>query len=34
MLSIMKHHGDGATCTLSQEIKSKALQINSGQQGN
>jgi len=33
MLSIMEYHGDGATCALSQEIKSKVLQINSGQQG-
>jgi len=33
MLSIMEHHGDGATRTLSQEIKSKVVQINSGQQG-
>jgi len=33
MLSIMEHHGDGSTHTLSQEIKSKVLQINSGQQG-
>ena len=33
MLSIMEHHGDGATSSLSQEIKIKVLQINSGQQG-
>ena len=31
MLSIMDHHGDGATRTLSQEMKSKLLRINSGQ---
>ena len=33
MLSIMEHHGDGATCTLSQEIQSRLLKINGGQQG-
>ena len=33
MISIMEHHGDGATHALSQEIQSRLLKINSGQQG-
>jgi len=33
MLSIMEIHGDGATQSLSCEIKSKLLKITSGQQG-
>jgi len=34
MLSIMEHHGDSATCTLSREIKSRLLRVgSSGRKG-
>jgi len=33
MLSIMEHHGDSASCTLSQEIKLRLLSVISDRKG-